>query len=489
MTTPANFFERGQEVRFSVIIPARNEEDYIEACIKSVKSQDFTDYEIIVVDNGSSDRTAEKAACLGARVVFEPVTGLPGARETGRNAACGEVFLYLDADMIIPPSYLSEINRRFEEDDKIAAISNPYLFYDGNRRIRFLGKLYFKFFFPLCNRLFVIFNLPGVILGGNFAIRKQPLEQIGGFNRKIKFYGEDIEISKRISKAGKIVFLSNMYTLTSARRFINQGILRTFTIYLGNYFSMQFFNRPFSLPKPVFLPKLRPSVKYTLAGLCWAGLFIYGLVSPKSEIFGHSIHSLNSGEKVIALTFDDGPNNIYTEQILDILKEEGVKGTFFLIGKNVEEYPKVARDVVEHGNYVGNHSYTHPWWLSFETRKALTSEITKAEKAIYDATGVKPDLFRPPHGFKTPGMLHTIRDMDYNVITWDDMTTDYYARSKSKAIARKIISRARPGSIIVFHDGLNLNHEAKRDNTVEALRLTIDELKKENYRFVSLNGI
>jgi peptidoglycan-N-acetylglucosamine deacetylase len=481
--------EKDHTVKFSVIIPARNEEDYIEACIKSVKSQDFTDYEIIVVNNGSSDKTAEKAANLGARVIFEPSIGLPGARETGRNSASADILVYLDADMIIPATYLSELYHVFNGNDKVVATTNPYLFYDGNRRIRLLGRLYFKILFPLICRISEILNLPGIVLGGNFAVRKKTLDEIDGFNRNVKFYGEDVEISKRISKRGKIVLINKLYTLSSARRFMHEGISRTFITYLANYFSMLFFNRPFSFPGFTFSPKFKSVAKYAFVVLSGAGLFLYGFVSPKSEIFGHSVHSLNSADKVVALTFDDGPNNIYTEQILDILKEEGVKGTFFLIGKNVEEYPRIARDVVEQGNYVGNHSYSHPWWLSFESRKALTGEVEKAEKAIFNATGVKPALFRPPHGFKTPGMVHTIHKMNYNIITWNDMTTDYYSWSKSGSIAKKIISRARPGSIIVFHDGLNLNHNANRENTVEALKITIDELKKENYRFVSLASL
>ncbi|MCX6260788.1 MAG: polysaccharide deacetylase family protein [Bacteroidia bacterium] len=479
-----------QKVKISVIIPARNEEKYIESVIKSVKAQDFNEYEIIVVDNGSTDKTAEIAKNLGARVVFEPTAGLPRAREKGRNVANADLLVYLDADMIIPPSYLSKLICFFEENKKVVAISNPYLFYDGNWRIKVLEKIAFKILFPLFHKLLKVLKLPVALMGGNFAVKKNILEEIGGFNKNIEFYGEDVDISKRISKKGDIAFIENLYSLTSARRYMQQGIFRTYSLYFANYFSMLLFNVPYHLTKFKLVPKFKLAAKYAaLLIVLFVGFFIYSFTYPKSEIFGPVIYRLNYPDKVIALTFDDGPNSEYTEQVLDILEMEGIKGTFFLIGKNVEVYPQIAREIVEQGHSVGNHSYTHPWSLSFETRKAVIAEVKKAEEAIYNANGVRPDLFRPPHGFRTPWMIHNIHKMGFKIVTWDDMTTDYYARSKPEEIAKKILSKVKPGSIIVFHDGLNLNHGVDRENTIKALRIVINELKKESYKFVSLNEI
>jgi peptidoglycan-N-acetylglucosamine deacetylase len=475
--------------KISVIIPARNEEKYIESCINSVKSQDFTEYEIIVVDNGSTDKTAEIAKNLGARVVPEPTAGLPKARETGRIVANADLLVYLDADMIIQQSYLSTLYRFFEENPKVVAISNPYLFYDGNRRIKVLEKFIFKILFPIFHRLLRVLKLPRTLMGGNFAVRKRTLEEIGGFNKDIEFYGEDVDISKRISKKGDIAFIENLYSLTSARRYMQQGIFRTYSIYFANYFSMLLFNHPYTLNSFKIVPKFKHAAKYAALTLCLVGFFIYSFAYPKSEIFGPVIYKLNSPDKVVALTFDDGPNSEFTEQVLDILENDGIKGTFFLIGKNVEMDPQIAREIVERGHCVGNHSYTHPWSLSFKSRKAVINEVSKAEDAIYDANGIRPILFRPPHGFRTPWMIHTISKMGFKIVTWDDMTTDYYARSKPEEIAKKILSKVKPGTIIVFHDGLNLNHGAYRGNSIAALRIVINNLKKENYKFVSLNGL
>jgi glycosyltransferase involved in cell wall biosynthesis len=174
-----------ENVSISVIIPAHNEEKYIESCIKSVKSQDFNAYEIIIVDNGSADKTAEIAKSLSARVVLEPTVGLPRTREKGREVANADILVYLDADMIIPPSYLSKLFRFFEENKKVVAISNPYLFYDGNWRIKVLEKFAFKILFPIFRKLLKLLKLPVTLMGGNFAVRKKTLEEIGGFNKNI----------------------------------------------------------------------------------------------------------------------------------------------------------------------------------------------------------------------------------------------------------------------------------------------------------------
>jgi glycosyltransferase involved in cell wall biosynthesis len=196
--------------KISVIIPARNEEKYIESCIKSVKLQDFCDYEIIVVDNGSTDKMSEIAKKLEANMVFEPRVGLPRARETGRTTANGDILLYIDADTIIPPSYLSKVSEFFENHSEIVATTNPSFFYDGNWKTNIFIRFAFKVAFPLYYKILDAFHLPKFVLGGSFAVRKHILEKIGGFNTNIKFYGEDTDISIRISKEGPIAFLPDL---------------------------------------------------------------------------------------------------------------------------------------------------------------------------------------------------------------------------------------------------------------------------------------
>jgi len=334
-------------IKISVIIPARNEEKYIESCIRSVKLQDFSDYEIIVVDNGSTDKTVEIAKTLGVRVVSEPKVGLHRAREKGREIARGDLLVYLNADMKILPLYLSRIFEHFEKHKNVVAVSNPFFFYDGNWRINILTRFFFKIFFPIYCKSLKVLRIPRVLFGANFAVRKKALEKIGGFNKSLEFYGEDADISKRIYRERDIDFINDLCTFTSARRYREQGILKTAFVYFTNYFSMLLFSHPISLPNF----RLGPIFKYGTISISIVMSLIYGLVYPKSEIFGHVIHGLNSHSKVVALTFDDGPNGKYTEQVLEILRKENIRGTFFLIGKNVEVYPNIAREIVKQGHY------------------------------------------------------------------------------------------------------------------------------------------
>jgi peptidoglycan/xylan/chitin deacetylase (PgdA/CDA1 family) len=472
--------------KISVIIPARNEENYVGSCIESVKAQDFGDYEIIVVDNGSTDRTAEVAKKLGARVIFEPRVGLPQARETGRRAAKGEILSYIDADTVIPPFYLSKIAEFFDNHKEVAATTNPFLFYDGNWKTNTFIKFVFKFTFPLYHKILSFFKLPRFVLGGSFAVRSHILEKAGGFNTDLTFYGEDTDISIRISKEGPIAFLPDLYAKTSARRYINQGFLKTQSIYLYNHLSIFLSNylslRWFSL-------RNRRGLFRLAASLCVLGLltfFVYASTSPQSEVFGKVIHHIDPYQKIVALTFDDGPNGKYTREVLDILDQEGIKATFFLIGKNVEAYPDIAMEIVEHGHTIGNHTYTHPWLLPLEKNKSIRDEVDKAEIAIHNATGVWAKIFRPPHGLRSLWMDEAIRKEGYTIYTWDDMTTDYKKETDDKKIARNILSKVRPGSIIVLHDGVNLVHGINRENMIEALPIIIDELKHDGYEFVTL---
>jgi peptidoglycan-N-acetylglucosamine deacetylase len=471
-------------VRISVIIPARNEEAYIAPTIAAVKNQDFSTYEIIIVDNGSSDDTAAVAEGLGCIVVYEPRVGLPRAREKGREAAHGDILVYIDADTLIPEGYLSAIYDYFQSNRGIVALSNPFLFDDGSLILNAATKLYFSFFSPLVNAISRALKMPTILFGGNFAVRKEALEKIQGFDTTIQFYGEDVHLSKRMAKVGATGFIHSLYTRTSARRYSKEGLVRTHMTYLLNLLSILLLNRSLQLPR--FSP-LR-MVRFALSVLL-VSIILYASIDPGSEIFGTVIYKLNSTDKVVALTFDDGPNGQSTRAILDILDREGIKATFFLIGKNVERYPDVAKEIVSRGHSIGNHSYSHPWKLPLENRHEVLKEVDRAEDAIYEATGTKPLLFRPPHGFRSPWMMSSIRKDGYKVVTWNDMTYDYMKQSRAKTIAKKIIGRARPGSIIVLHDGLNLNHGIDRKNTTLALSTIIRELKKKGYTFATLSDI
>ena len=191
----------------------------------------------------------------------------------------------------------------------------------------------------------------------------------------------------------------------------------------------------------------------------------------------------------VALTFDDGPSPIYTPQILDVLKEKGVKATFFLVGRHVEKYPEIARRIVAEGHEIGNHTYSHRDLVP-ATRAPVVKEVKKAERAIEAVCGQRTVLFRPPRGIYSNAVRKTILKLGYTIILWSLSTQDWRLVSP-KFILKRVKRFCRPGSIILFHDsGALIKPEGgSRSHTVEALPEVIDWLKENNYEITTISSL
>ncbi|MHB1126324.1 MAG: polysaccharide deacetylase family protein [Bacillota bacterium] len=190
--------------------------------------------------------------------------------------------------------------------------------------------------------------------------------------------------------------------------------------------------------------------------------------------------------KLVALTFDDGPDPLYTQQILDILGERDIMGTFFLLGRHVENYPEIARRIVDEGHEIGNHTYSHYNMLKAPPAR-IEEEIVKGEEAIERVTGERPALFRPPRGVYDANTQKVLRERGYNLILWSLSSRDWLEIS-ARDIHNNIMARAKPGEIILFHDSGNLFRSSggSRLNTVTALPTIIDELERQGYSFVTV---
>src|SRR5882762_11933731 len=132
------------------------------------------------------------------------------------------------------------------------------------------------------------------------------------------------------------------------------------------------------------------------AGLAAAGIASYGAIAPESQLFGKTVHRL-ADRKQIALTFDDGPNDPHTLNLLDILAKHHVIATFFLIGRYARQRPEIAVEIAKRGHLIGNHTFTHPL-LIFQSDSRVRQEILQCREAITDAVGEHSNLFRPPWG-------------------------------------------------------------------------------------------
>jgi len=181
----------------------------------------------------------------------------------------------------------------------------------------------------------------------------------------------------------------------------------------------------------------------------------------------------NSKEKIIYLTFDDGPIPEVTPWVLDVLDQYQVKATFFCVGENVFKHPDVYQEVLRRGHRTGNHTYNHIRGL-FTKTEAYMANIGKAAQLI------DSPLFRPPHGDMRLSQLKLLREK-YEIIQWDVITRDY-DKDISKERVLKIVQRyARNGSIIVFHDSLKAEQ-----NMRYAMPKAIEFLLKEGYQFKTL---
>lgn len=187
-------------------------------------------------------------------------------------------------------------------------------------------------------------------------------------------------------------------------------------------------------------------------------------------------------QKVVALTFDDGPSSTYTPQVLAILKEKKVVATFFVVGKAAEQRPDLVKDEMAAGGEIENHSYSHPN-LTLDTTRQLKSEISRTSQIIKKITGRRPIYIRPPKGLLDEGIIYLADDYGVKIALWSASLE----RSRPISIednVHRLVGDVKPGTIILAHDG-----QINRTKTVESLPFLIDELKAKGYRFVTLKEL
>jgi peptidoglycan-N-acetylglucosamine deacetylase len=186
-----------------------------------------------------------------------------------------------------------------------------------------------------------------------------------------------------------------------------------------------------------------------------------------------------SNEKVIALTIDDGPWEKTTTQMLDILKVNDVKVTFFWVGTSIQANPELAKRVVSEGHAIGNHTWHH--WYKQMSEATAKSEIDRTAELIYKTTGVKTSLFRPPGGYLNNGLAAYAKSQKYTVVMWSQTSADTDPRAKPQVFVKNVLRDAKPGGIVLMHDG-----GGDRTRTVQALPQIITKLKQQGYRFVTI---
>lgn len=222
-------------MKISVVIPAYNEEFGISKTIEAVMSQDYSDFEIIVVNNASTDKTAEVVSRFPVKLVAESRKGLLWARECGRINASGEIIVNIDADCLPDNNWLSNGVKSF--GDGVVAVTGPYDYFDGGIVFRNISLFSEKYIYSLINTFVQLSFIKkgAVLIGGNNFIKADILKKAGGYNTVLTFYGEDTDTAKRVSIYGTVIFNRNLIMKTSARRFKNEGTIKITLKYLYHF--------------------------------------------------------------------------------------------------------------------------------------------------------------------------------------------------------------------------------------------------------------
>lgn len=192
-----------------------------------------------------------------------------------------------------------------------------------------------------------------------------------------------------------------------------------------------------------------------------------------TSLFKDVVWRLNESERVVYLTFDDGPIPEITPWVIDLLQQEDIPATFFCVGENVMKYPEVYQLILNNGHSVGNHTFNHWQGLKKEDQNFYRN-IEKA--GMY----IDSDLFRPPHGWLKRSQFHYLKK-HFRIIMWDLISCDYDARIKPDKVFRNITDFVRPGSVITFHDSIKAKY-----NLEKTLPHAIHWMKDQGYRFEAI---
>jgi len=224
-----------------------------------------------------------------------------------------------------------------------------------------------------------------------------------------------------------------------------------------------------------------------------AGLLAFAALTvffDQAVLVRHDVfYRADAKDKVVAITFDDGPSPDWTPMILDELKAADVKATFFMLGQHVLEYPDVARRVAAEGHEIGNHSFDHHG-LFFYTVEEAEKEALECEKAIKDVTGVSAQYFRPPKAWINEAEKAAFARMGYKVILWSLNSKDWVTFD-DKYIVAFIDKNVRPGDIVLFHDsgGIFGVGGGDRHETVKTIPSLVRKLKARGYRFLTVSEL
>lgn len=214
--------------------------------------------------------------------------------------------------------------------------------------------------------------------------------------------------------------------------------------------------------------------------LSYKAFIIYGSANIQSNFYTKAFCSAITEEKIIAITFDDGPNPVYTPKILSILEEHNAKATFFVIGKNIQGNENIIRKIDAAGHTIGNHTFSHSFFIDFKGKTGFMYELDATSDIVYNIIKKRMKFFRPPYGVTTPHLANASKALNYNIIGWNIRSLDT-TNDTEERIANRVISQIKPGAIILFHD--------TSEKTAQVLKQTLNFAVENGFKIVSVEEL
>lgn len=223
-----------------------------------------------------------------------------------------------------------------------------------------------------------------------------------------------------------------------------------------------------------------PVFVYCLLFIAWSLIVFWGCYYVGSNFFIKIICKATTGKKEIAISFDDGPAENYTGAILEILKAEQVKATFFCIGNRIAGNEVALKQIHTDGHIIGNHSYSHHFWFDMYPAKKMQEDLQQMDAELQRVTGLKPRLFRPPYGVTNPNLAKAIKSGSYTPVGWSVRSMDTVIKD-GKELSGKINKGIKPGAVFLFHD--------TSKTTLSILPEFIREVKNRGYSIIPLDKL
>ena len=228
-----------------------------------------------------------------------------------------------------------------------------------------------------------------------------------------------------------------------------------------------------------------------VSAIAASGTLAYAALAPQSQLFGRTLIAGRDPAEV-ALTYDDGPNDAATLQLLEVLARHNVRATFFMIGRFVHQRPGIARAVHAAGHLVGNHTMTHPW-LAWQTERVIREELRGCNQALEDVLGAPIRYMRPPHGARRPAVLRIARELGLTLVQWNAMGNDWLPIGSDGILdnVQRGLQAARArgrGTNILLHDGYDQHMGADRSATLQATDLLLTQLAVDRSRVITVDA-